>query len=72
MELRDALEARGVFGSVFCDPATPRNRSLIRFTLNAGHCQEELERVVAVCGEIRNQVAFDQWPQRKRQALQVN
>ena len=35
IELRNALEARGVFGSVFCAPATPLNGSLIRFTLNS-------------------------------------
>ncbi|MDX1376552.1 MAG: alpha-hydroxyketone-type quorum-sensing autoinducer synthase [Burkholderiales bacterium] len=69
IQLRDALEARGVFGSVFCDPATPRNRSLVRFTLNADLCAEDLERIAAVCDAVRGAVDIDQWPQsRPRQA----
>lgn len=35
MKLRDALESRGIYGAVFCDPATAKNRSLIRFTISA-------------------------------------
>ncbi|MFH2129552.1 MAG: alpha-hydroxyketone-type quorum-sensing autoinducer synthase [bacterium] len=58
---RDALEARGVFGSVFCAPATPKNRSLIRFSINAGVSQEMLTRVADVCCEVRDIVGADQW-----------
>ncbi len=32
--LRDALESRGVFGSIFMPPATPEKRCLMRFTVN--------------------------------------
>ena len=67
IQLRDALESRGVFGSVFCDPATPRNRSLIRFTINAAHTRAALDRVAAVCAAVRDVVDVDQWPaSRKR------
>jgi CAI-1 autoinducer synthase len=58
--LRDALEARGIFGSVFCAPATARNRSLVRFSVHAALTREELERVVAVCGHIRHEVGLYQ------------
>ncbi|MBI3994150.1 MAG: quorum-sensing autoinducer CAI-1 synthase [Candidatus Lambdaproteobacteria bacterium] len=68
MRLRDALEARGVFGSVFCDPATPRNRSLIRFTINAGHTREALDHVAAVCGQVRAEVNVAAWPQSRGHA----
>lgn len=61
IRLRNALEARGVFGSPFCAPATPKNRSLIRFSLNAGIRQESLEEVAAVCREVRDIVEADQW-----------
>ncbi len=66
IQLRDALESRGVFGSVFCDPATPRNRSLIRFTINAAHTRAALDRVAAVCGEVRDVVDLAEWPQARK------
>jgi CAI-1 autoinducer synthase len=62
IELRDALESRGVFGSVFCDPATPRNRSLIRFTLGADLTPQQVDRIAEVCAEIRPHLSLDQWP----------
>lgn len=66
IELRDALESRGVFGSVFCDPATPRNRSLVRLTLNADMGHEAVERIAAVCEQIRPELSLDQWPCARR------
>jgi CAI-1 autoinducer synthase len=66
IQLRDALEARGIFGSVFCDPATPRNRSLIRFTLTAEHTRAQLDRVAAACAEIRGQLDLHEWPQARQ------
>lgn len=67
--LRDALEARGVFGSVFCAPATPKNRSLIRFTVNSGLDLPMLDRIIDVCASIRDEVGLTEWPstRRKRQ-----
>jgi CAI-1 autoinducer synthase len=70
IQLRDALEARGVFGSVFCDPATPRNRSLVRFTLNADLTAEDIERIARVCAELRGVVDIEQWPQARPQRAQ--
>jgi len=70
IQLRDALEARGVFGSVFCDPATPRNRSLVRFTLNADLTAEDIERIARVCAEVRSVVDVAQWPQARAQRAQ--
>ncbi len=64
--LRDALEARGVFGSVFCAPATPAKRSLIRLSVNAGLSMRQLERVVAVCAAIRDEVGMAEWPSTRR------
>jgi CAI-1 autoinducer synthase len=66
--LRDALESRGVFGSVFCWPATAKNRSLVRFSINSAHTKEELERTIQVCREIREEVGMYDWTStRKRQ-----
>ncbi|MFP6560041.1 alpha-hydroxyketone-type quorum-sensing autoinducer synthase [Paraburkholderia sp. B3] len=64
--LRDALEARGIFGSVFCAPATAQNRSLIRISVNAALGDQELERLVDVCDEIRDEVDMWNWPSTRR------
>lgn len=45
LALRDALEERDVYGAVFCAPATARNRSMVRLTLNAALTQAELNHV---------------------------
>jgi CAI-1 autoinducer synthase len=64
--LRDALEARGIFGSVFCAPATAQNRSLIRISVNAALSDQELERLIDVCEEIRDEVDMWNWPSTRR------
>ena len=69
--LRDALEARGVFGSVFCAPATPKNRSLIRFTVNASFDREQLDRIIEACAAIREEVGLAQWPSTRRKRPQA-
>ena len=68
IKLRDALESRGIFGSVFCAPATPKNRSLIRFTLHSELAHEELDRIIGVCAEIRREVGLADWPSSRRSA----
>ena len=64
--LRDALEKRGVFGSVFCAPATPKNRSMVRLSLNCDLKRDELDRVLDACGDIRFETGFEQWPSTRR------
>jgi CAI-1 autoinducer synthase len=64
--LRDALEARGLFGAVFCAPATPKNRSLIRLTVNSGLEQDTLDRIIEVCADIREEVSYQDWPSTRR------
>jgi CAI-1 autoinducer synthase len=64
--LRDALEARGIFGSPFCAPATPKNRSLIRISVNAGLTEDEIGHLIAVCREIRDEVDLANWPSTRR------
>ncbi len=69
VRLRKALEDRGVFGAVFCAPATPKDRSLIRLSVNGGLSQENLDHVVAVCRDIRDEVDMANWPStRKKKA----
>lgn len=64
--LRDALEARNIFGSVFLAPATPKTRSLMRFSLHSGLRMEELEYVLNVCEEIRDEIGMWNWKSTKR------
>ena len=66
MILRNAMQAMGIFGAVFCAPATPKNRSLMRLTINSGLTDVEMERILFVCKEIRNQVGLKDWPSTRR------
>jgi CAI-1 autoinducer synthase len=67
LALRDQLEQRGVFGAVFCAPATSRNRALVRLTLNAGLTDAELGHVEAVAAEVAPLVKPWDWPIARRQ-----
>lgn len=64
--LRDALESRGIFGSIFCAPATPKSRALMRFSVHAGLARADLEHLVGVCREIRDEVGMAAWPSTRR------
>ena len=64
--LRDALESRGIFGAIFCAPATPKSRSLMRFSVHAALSDDELERIVAACREIRDELDVASWPSTRR------
>lgn len=64
--LRDALESRGIFGSVFCAPATTTNRSLVRLSVNAALSDSQLQRIVAVCASIRQEVDLRSWASTRR------
>lgn len=66
MQLRDALESRGVFGSIFCAPATSRNRAMVRLTLSAALTDAELDHVEAVAREIAPLVQPWDWPIARR------
>ncbi|TFY99648.1 alpha-hydroxyketone-type quorum-sensing autoinducer synthase [Ramlibacter rhizophilus] len=65
--LRDALETRGVFGAVFCAPATSRNRAMVRLTLGAGLTDAEMTHVERVAAEIAPLVKPWDWPIARRQ-----
>ena len=66
MVLRDALEERGIFGSVFFSPATPKNRAMVRLSLHSALKQEELDRLLEACGEVRSKTGFNHWPSTRR------
>jgi CAI-1 autoinducer synthase len=68
IRLRDALEERGVFGSVFCAHATPKTRALVRLSLNSGLSDVEVGRIVSTCRDIREEVGLVDWASTKRLA----
>lgn len=49
-KVRDYLEEHGVFGAVFCRPATAKNKNIIRLSLNSSLTQEEIDKIIHVCG----------------------
>ncbi len=53
-QIRDVLEARGIFGSVFCTPATPKNRSLLRLSVNSDLTLTQLNQILSVCSDLRD------------------
>lgn len=61
MRIRDELESAGIFGSIFCPPATGKKRSLMRFSLNAGLSDLEVERFLDVCKRKRDQFSPAAW-----------
>lgn len=68
---RDALEERDVFGSVFCAPATPRNRSVIRLTVNCQISDEQIARVLEVLDQVRGPVGMADWASTKRRKTEA-
>ena len=66
LALRQALERQGIYGAMFCAPATAKNRALVRLTLNAGLDEAAVERVLASCAAIRAETGMEQWPSTRR------
>jgi CAI-1 autoinducer synthase len=66
LALRDALETRGIFGAVFCAPATSRNRSMVRLTLNSALTDAEMAHVEGVARDLAPQFKPWEWPIARR------
>ncbi|MBC7684197.1 MAG: quorum-sensing autoinducer CAI-1 synthase [Bdellovibrionales bacterium] len=66
LALRKALEQRGIYGAVFCAPATAKNRSLVRLTLNAGITENQVGRLLDACADMRKEVDLDGWSSTRR------
>lgn len=69
MVLRDLLEERGVFGAVFCAPATSRNRTMVRLTLSSSITTAELAHVLDVAREIAPMARPWDWPLARRATM---
>jgi CAI-1 autoinducer synthase len=70
LALRDALEEQGVIGSVFCAPATSRNRAMVRLTLNAGLTEAEMSHVESAARIVARKVRPWDWPIARRNRAQ--
>lgn len=66
LKLRQALERHGIYGAMFCAPATPKNRSLVRLTLNAGLSAADIAHLLAACAAIRDEVELHDWSSTRR------
>jgi CAI-1 autoinducer synthase len=66
MVLRDTLEAHDVIGSIFCAPATSKNRAMVRLTLNATLTEAEMLHVEAVAREVAPILKPWDWPIARR------
>lgn len=71
MALRDSLEDRDVIGSIFCAPATGRNRAMVRLTLNASLTDAEIEHVEGVAREVAPLLKPWDWPIARRNRAAV-
>ncbi len=72
MALRDRLEEHGVFGAIFCAPATSRNRSLVRLTLSAGLTEAEMAHIEWAAARVAPLVKPWEWPIARRGRAQAD
>jgi len=66
LALRQALERHGIYGAMFCAPATAKNRALVRLTLNAGLDETGIARLLAACVAVRAEAGVEHWPSTRR------
>lgn len=66
VELCRALTARGVAGAPFFAPATAKNRSCLRFSVNAALTPEKLDRIATACEEAYHAVGAERWDSVRR------
>lgn len=66
LEIRLALERRGVFGAMFCAPATPKNRSLVRLTPHARLSDAQIAQVLGACAALREETDLESWSSTRR------
>ena len=66
LALRQALERQGIYGAMFCAPATAKNRALVRLTLNAALDETAIARLLAACAAIRDEAGVEHWQSTRR------
>jgi len=66
LAVRKALERRGVYGAMFCAPATAKNRALVRLTPNAGLSEAQIAQVLSACADLREETDLESWSSTRR------
>jgi CAI-1 autoinducer synthase len=66
LAVRRALERRGVYGAMFCAPATAKNRALVRLTPNAGLSEAQIAQVLSACAALREETDLESWSSTRR------
>ena len=51
--VRDYLETNNIFGAVFCYPATPKNKSVVRLSINSRISKKQLDHIIYTCKKIK-------------------
>ena len=66
LAVRKALERRGVYGAMFCAPATAKNRALVRLTPNSGLSAAQIAQVLSACAAMREETDLESWSSTRR------
>ena len=64
--VRDLLEKNKIFTSLFTTPATPKNKALIRMSVNSGLAQEDLDYILKIFDMNRINFKPRDWPEPKK------
>ncbi|CAM5282350.1 hypothetical protein GCM10010329_43610 [Streptomyces spiroverticillatus] len=66
--LQQALDARGVFGAAFVPPSVPNRRCVQRLSVHSELTAADLDRVLAGCAAVRDEVGLATWKSTRRLA----
>ncbi|MFJ6695266.1 alpha-hydroxyketone-type quorum-sensing autoinducer synthase [Streptomyces sp. NPDC091272] len=64
--LQRALDAQGVFGAAFVPPSVPARRCVQRLSVHSELTAEELDRILAGCAAVREEVGLRDWKSTRR------
>ena len=65
-KLHKLLEDLHVMGAVFCAPATPKNKSMLRLTVNSDLTIEQLDTIIDACYKVREDIDMMNWPSTRK------
>ncbi|MFF0739728.1 alpha-hydroxyketone-type quorum-sensing autoinducer synthase [Streptomyces sp. NPDC004111] len=66
--LQQALDARGVFGAAFVPPSVPARRCVQRLSVHSELTDADVDRVLDVCADVRDEVGLREWRSTRRTA----
>lgn len=69
--LQQALDAQGVFGAPFVPPSVPVRRCVQRLSVHSELTAAELDRILAGCAAVRDEVGLRDWKSTRRTAARL-